>query len=30
MKRLTEKIDNVTDGESGVWVKEHGNMNIKY
>lgn len=23
MERLTEKIDNVTDGESGVWVKEH-------
>lgn len=23
MKRLTEKIDNVPDGESGVWVKEH-------
>ena len=30
MERLTEKIDNVTDGESGVWVNEHGNMNIKY
>ena len=23
MERLTEKIDNVPDGESGVWVKEH-------
>lgn len=23
MKRLTERIDNVPDGESGVWVKEH-------
>ena len=30
MERLTEKIDNVPDGESGVWVNEHGNMNIKY
>ena len=30
MERLTEKIDNVTDGESGVWVNEHENMNIKY
>lgn len=23
MERLTERIDNVPDGESGVWVKEH-------
>lgn len=23
MGRLTERIDNVPDGESGVWVKEH-------
>ena len=30
MERLAEKIDNVTDGESGVWVNEHWNMNIKY
>ena len=30
MERLTEKIDNVPDVESGVWVNEHGNMNIKY
>ena len=30
MERLTEKNDNVTDGESGVWINEHGNMNIKY
>lgn len=22
MERLTERIDNVPDGESGVWVKE--------
>ena len=23
MERLTERIDNVPDGESGVWVKQH-------
>lgn len=23
MERLTERIDNVPDGESGVWVKNH-------
>ena len=23
MKRLTERIDNIPDGESGVWVKNH-------
>ena len=23
MKRLTERIDNVPEGESGVWVKNH-------
>lgn len=23
MQRLTERIDNVPDGESGVWVKNH-------
>lgn len=23
MERLTKRIDNVPDGESGVWVKEH-------
>lgn len=23
MERLTERIDDVPDGESGVWVKEH-------
>nr|DAR47361.1 MAG TPA: hypothetical protein [Bacteriophage sp.] len=23
MNRLTERIDNVPDGESGVWVKNH-------
>lgn len=23
MERLTERIDNVPDGESGVWLKEH-------
>lgn len=23
MERLTERIDNVPDGESGIWVKEH-------
>ena len=23
LERLTERIDNVPDGESGVWVKEH-------
>lgn len=23
MDRLTERIDNVPDGESGVWVKNH-------
>lgn len=23
MERLTERIDNVPDGESGIWVKNH-------
>lgn len=28
MERLTERIDNVPDGESGVWVKQHDYISV--
>lgn len=28
MERLTERIDNVPDGESGVWVKNHDYVSV--
>lgn len=28
MERLTERIDNVPDGESGVWVKNHDYISV--